>query len=110
MRVIFRLKHGPTVRKKRRKNQQVALAVSAVLTPAAVMACALALWRIGMDMSLTGSFPIPEGIFSHWQVWFVLAGMLQASATALSRYGNAAPEVAVAGGTTKKDPSLHRGG
>lgn len=92
MRVILRLKHGPRVRKKRRKNQQAALAVSGMLTPAALMACALALWRIGTDMSLTGSFPIPHGLFSHWQVWFVAAGVLQAGAVALSRYGNAQPE------------------
>ncbi len=87
MRVILRLKHGPIIRRKRRKNQQVALAASALLTPAAVMACALALWRIGADLALTGPFAIPSGVFSHWQVWFALAALLEVCALSLSRYG-----------------------
>lgn len=92
MRVILRLKHGPVVGKKRRKNQQVALAFSALLTPAAVMAFALGLWRIGNDVALTGPFAITEGLFSHWQVWFTLALVLQASALGLMRYGSASEE------------------
>ena len=89
MRVILRLKHGPPVQPKRRKNQQAALAASTFLTPAAVMACALALWRLGADMGMVGAFPIVQGLFSHWQVWFVVASTLQAVSLALSRYGNA---------------------
>src|SRR5512146_2896108 len=110
MRVILRLRHGPRVRKKRRKNQQTALAVSGMLTPAALMACALALWRIGTDMSLTGSFPIPHGLFSHWQVWFVTAGVMQGASVARSRYGNAEPEEAPRASTHEdKEPSLYGG-
>jgi hypothetical protein len=88
MRVVLRLKHGPKVSRKRRKNQQAALVAAGVLTPAALMAGALALWRIGTDMSITGQFPIAEGLFSHWQIWFAVSIGLQALAVALSRYGN----------------------
>jgi hypothetical protein len=85
--VRIRLSSGTKVRQKRRKNQHVALAMAALLTPAAVMACALAFWRLAADMNATGQFPIPSGLFSHWQVWVTLAASLQCCATLLNRYG-----------------------
>jgi hypothetical protein len=77
------------VRQKRRKNQHVALAMAALLTPAAVMACVLTLWRLAADLNLTGQFPITDGLFSHWQVWVTVGAMLQFSAILLNRYGKA---------------------
>lgn len=85
--VRIRLSSGTRVQHKRRKNQHVALAMAALLTPAAVMACVLAFWRLGADVSVTGQFPISAGLFSHWQVWLALAGSLQFCATILNRYG-----------------------
>jgi hypothetical protein len=77
------------VRQKRRKNQHVALAMASLLTPAAVMACVLTLWRLAADLSVTGQFPITNGLFSHWQVWLTIAATLQFSAVVLNRYGKA---------------------
>jgi hypothetical protein len=77
------------VRQKRRKNQHVALALASLLTPAAVMACVLTLWRLAADLNVTGQFPITEGLFSHWQVWLTVAVTLQFSAILLNRYGKA---------------------
>jgi hypothetical protein len=85
--VKIRLSSETRVRQKRRKNKHVALAMAALLTPAAVMACVLACWRLAADMNATGQFPIPSGFFSHWQIWLALAGSLQFCATALNRYG-----------------------
>lgn len=87
--VRIRLSSETRVRQKRRKNQHVALATAALLTPAAVMACVLACWRLGADLNATGQFPIPSGIFSHWQIWLTLAASLQFCATALNKYGKA---------------------
>ena len=89
--VRIRLSSGARVRHKRRKNQHVALALASLLTPGAVMACVLALWRLAADVSVTGQFPIGDGLFSHWQVWITLAGTLQFSAMLLNRYGKAEP-------------------
>lgn len=75
------------MQQKRRKNQHVALAMASLLTPAAVMACALAFWRLAADVNVTAQFPIARGLFSHWQVWLALAGSLQFCATVLNRYG-----------------------
>ena len=47
----------------------------------------LAFWRIGADLNLTGSFAIPSGLFSHWQVWMGAAALLQLCASVLNRYG-----------------------
>ncbi|MFN3325912.1 MAG: hypothetical protein ACK5AZ_20640 [Bryobacteraceae bacterium] len=87
MLVRIRLRQGPTLRRKRRKNQRLALAAAALLTPAALMACVLALWRLGADLSITSEFAISEGLFSHWQVWLAMAFLLQFAAMWLNRYG-----------------------
>jgi hypothetical protein len=87
--VRIQLSSGARVRQKRRKNQHVALALASLLTPAAVMACVLALWRLAADLSVTGQFPITDGLFSHWQVWLTVAATLQFSAIVLNRYGKA---------------------
>jgi len=91
--VRIRLDSRTRVRQKRRKNQHVALALAALLTPAAVMACVLALWRLAADLNITGRFPISGGLFSHWQIWLTLAASLQFCATLLNRYGKAGAPV-----------------
>jgi hypothetical protein len=58
-----------------------------MLTPAAVLACVLALWRIAADLNWTKQFAIASGLFSHWQVWMVAAFILQTFAYLLDRYG-----------------------
>jgi hypothetical protein len=83
------LSSGARVRQKHRKNQHVALALASLLTPAAVMACVLTLWRLAADLNATGQFPITDGLFSHWQVWLTVAASLQSSAILLNRYGKA---------------------
>ena len=81
------LSSGTRVRQAPRKNRHVALAMASLLTPAAVMACVLTLWRLAADLNFTGQFPIADGLFSHWQVWLTVAATLQFSAILLNRYG-----------------------
>lgn len=85
--IRLRFMRGPKVAKKRDATRQVALALASLLTPAALMALALALWRLGMDLKLTGPFAISKGFFSHWQVWIGTAIALLAAAIYLNRYG-----------------------
>lgn len=87
MRVRIRFGKGPQVSKKRRRNQRVALGLAVLLSPAAFLAAVLGLWRIAADMSLAGNFAISSGLFSHWQVWLVAAGILQVCSHLLNRYG-----------------------
>jgi hypothetical protein len=93
MRVRIRFSQGPKVRRKGRKNKHVALALASLLTPAAVMACVLAFWRLTADFKVTNKFPITHGLFSHWQVWVSGAAVLQLCAVALNRYGNSQPVI-----------------
>ena len=93
MRVRIRFKRGPQVSQKRGKNKHVALAMASLLTPAAVMACVLALWRLTADLNVTRQFPIADGLFSHWQVWVTGATALQLCAVVLNRYGNPQPVI-----------------
>jgi len=88
MRVRIRFSRGTQVLQQGRKNQHVALALASLLTPAAVMACALAFWRLSADFKVTNQFPITVGLFSHWQVWVSVAAVLQLFAVVLNRYGN----------------------
>jgi|SRR5271170_5394682 len=88
MRVRIRFSRGPRVSQKRGKNKHVALALASLLTPAAVMACVFAFWRLTADLNVTKQFPIADGLFSHWQVWVSGATLLQLFAVMLNRYGN----------------------
>jgi hypothetical protein len=82
-----RIRFARRTRTATRRNQRIALAVAALLTPAAAVAAALALWRIGADLNWANSFAIPSGIFSHWQVWLGAAAALQLCSRALNKYG-----------------------
>jgi hypothetical protein len=75
------------VRRQGGKNRNLAAAFAALVTPAALMACALGLWRLGADMGFFSDFAIATGIFSHWQVWLAIAGVLQLVASSLNHYG-----------------------
>ena len=87
MQLRIRLGQGPQLKQKRNASRRVALALSALLTPAALMAFALAFWRFGADMNWTGRFAISEGLFSHWQVWGAVGTAIEVCAVALNRYG-----------------------
>ena len=85
--VRMRFGRGRQVYRVRGKNRRLALALSALLTPSAVMASVLGFWRLAADMKWTGEFGISSGLFSHWQVWLGSAALLQWVAWALNRYG-----------------------
>ncbi len=85
--IRIRFGPGPKVAKGRRKNRRAALAVAALLTPAAAMALVLGFWAIAADLSWTSSFAISSGLFSHWQVWLGGAAVLQSCSRILNRYG-----------------------
>jgi hypothetical protein len=88
----IRLGRPSRVRRQGRKNRRVALAMAALLTPASLMAFALAFWRIAADLKWAGEFAIAHGMFSHWQVWIAMAFLLQGCAILLNRYGSATGE------------------
>ena len=87
MRIRLRFEHGARIQYRQGKNRRVALAAASLLAPAAVGAFLLAIWRLAADMRYAGEFAIPEGIFSHWHVWFAIAGLLTLVCIRLNRYG-----------------------
>ncbi|MGA2721945.1 MAG: hypothetical protein ABSG79_05975 [Bryobacteraceae bacterium] len=89
-----RIRFARRTRTATRRNQRIALVVAALLTPAAAIAAALALWRIGADLNWANSFAIPSGIFSHWQVWLGAAAALQLCSRLLNKYGKGRDRVA----------------
>jgi hypothetical protein len=84
--VRIRLKRGRPLLHRPGKNRHVASALGALLTPAALMAYVLGFWRLASDIGVAGEFGI-TGVFSHWQIWILLAGMLQTAGHVLNRYG-----------------------
>ncbi len=82
----------PALGRKLARSRELALLLSTLLTPAAVMALVLGCWRLGSDLNWTGEFAISRGLFSHWQVWIALAGVLQTCASILNRYGRGGRE------------------
>jgi|ERR1700685_2877791 hypothetical protein len=80
------LKRGRPLLRKPGTNRQVALGLGALLTPAALMAYVLGFWRLAADLGVAGEFGI-TGVFSHWQIWIVIAALLHLSGYVLNRYG-----------------------
>ena len=86
--VRIRFEKGRAIRNRGPKpNRKLALALAALLTPAALIASVLAAWRIAADLNVASGFAIPSGIFSHWQVWLGAAVALQLCSRVLNRYG-----------------------
>ncbi|HLK19188.1 MAG TPA: hypothetical protein VKT81_09535 [Bryobacteraceae bacterium] len=65
-------------------SAQAADVLVALVTPSAVIAFVMGLWRLTADVGWTETFPITSGFFSHWIVWIALAIGLKFSATALA--------------------------
>jgi uncharacterized membrane protein YidH (DUF202 family) len=59
--------------------------VGAFLTPAAVLASVMGIWRLGADLGLTGDFIVSTGLFSHWLVWMMLALVLKMTGSLIHR-------------------------
>jgi hypothetical protein len=92
MKLRIRLRVGPDFERKLARNRELASMIAALLTPAAAMALILGVWRIGSDLKWTGEFAITRGVFSHWQVWIAVAGVLETCAYILRRYGRGGGE------------------
>lgn len=80
--------------------EQATNLAGAFLRPASVVALVLALWRLGADLGLTADFIISGGLFSHWQVWMMLAFVLKITGSLINRA--AEPKNAEAGESTAK--------
>jgi len=92
MKVRIRLRLGPSPAKGFERCRELAGMSAALLTPAAVMAFALGLWRLTADMQWTGQFVFATGLLSHWQVWVAVAAVLEACALILNRFGKGGGE------------------
>ncbi len=84
IRIRFRL--GPEFDQAQVSKLQLASFAAELLTPAALMALVLGLWRFSVDLSLSSQFPISHGLFSHWQVWIAVGVLLLSCAAILNRH------------------------
>jgi hypothetical protein len=73
------------VRKLIDQPRRYAPVVSYLMTPVALVAYALAFWRLGADLNWMGEFFISQGLLSRWQVWLALAIATQLAAKELNR-------------------------
>ncbi|SRR5581483_4875865 len=66
-------------------SRQLANVLVALLTPAALVALVLGIWRVCTDLGWATTFLISSGFFSHWQVWIALSiGLKMLSSTLIS--------------------------
>jgi hypothetical protein len=84
MKVRIRFRLGPESERKA-ANRKAASVAAALLAPIALMALALGVWRLSVDLDPSVQFPISRGFFSHWQVWIAVAGALGICASILNR-------------------------
>jgi hypothetical protein len=95
MLVRIRIGKGPNLFLRQRRKQKLAHALAALLTPAALMAFALGIWRIAAGFNWAGGFAIASGVFSYWETWIGLGIALQLGSRVLNRYGKESSEAAV---------------
>jgi hypothetical protein len=67
---------------------QLANVLVALLTPAAVVALVMGIWRVSADLGWAGAFLIAGGFFSHWQVWIALSISLKMLSSTLIAWGS----------------------
>jgi hypothetical protein len=67
---------------------QSANVLVALLTPAALVAFAMGIWRVCADLGWAAAFPITGGLFSHWQVWVALSVGLKMLSSTLIAWGS----------------------
>jgi hypothetical protein len=67
---------------------QLANILVALLTPAAVVAFVMGMWRVCADLGWAGAFLISGGFFSHWQVWIALSIGLKMLSSTLIAWGS----------------------
>ena len=60
--------------------------LAVMLTPLAVLAGALGVWRLAADPGWTNHFFIAHGLLSHCQVWFTVAIAVRASSRGLNKW------------------------
>src|SRR5258708_25530073 len=69
-----------------RASEETADLLVALITPAAVIALVLGLWRLTADLEWTGSFLISNAFFSHWQGSVSLVNTLKLGSSALAPF------------------------
>ena len=57
-----------------------------LLTPVAVVAAAMGVWRLGADPGWTNQFFITDGLLSHWQAWFAVGIGAHTSGRGLNKW------------------------
>ena len=67
---------------------QLANILVALLTPAAMVAFVMGIWRVCADLGWAGAFLINSGFFSHWQVWIALSIGLKMLSSMLIAWGS----------------------
>src|SRR5436309_1042900 len=76
-----------------RSRQEMALALAALLTPAALVAFTICFWSFAAELQWTNGFFVNSGLFSHWQVWLILAAGQLACARLLISYSQSGTEL-----------------
>jgi hypothetical protein len=105
--VLSNVRLQSIVRRTVATSAQAADVLVALVTPSAVIALVMGLWRLTADLDWTDTFPISTGFFSHWQVWIALSIGLKFGASALAaklnpaEAGQPADEVGRASGLPK---------
>jgi hypothetical protein len=67
---------------------QLANVLVGLLTPAAMLALVMGLWRVAADLGWASAFLFTAGFFSHWQVWIALSIGLKMLSFTLFAWGS----------------------
>jgi len=68
--------------------KQLALAVGSLLMPLALVAFTVSFWGFAAEFRWASGFFITVGLFSHWQIWLLVAAVFLLLSRLLSSYGS----------------------
>lgn len=96
MRVVARIHTKPEVciRRDRKPNRHLAAIGGSMALSLALLCFLVCAWRWSYELSWTSRFLVTGGVLSHWQVWFLAGGLLQALAVKLAHYAEPRPKPA----------------
>lgn len=88
MQIVLRIRtpRAKPVERGRRPNRRLALLGASLLLLGGWLSLGVCLWRWAFELGLSGGFPIPDGLLSHWQVWFLGGVGLNIAGVSLARY------------------------
>lgn len=81
---------------------QLALGLSSLFAPLALLAFTLAFWAFAAEVQWANAFFFSQTLFAHWEVWLALAALLLLLGHGLAKIGSKETSI-----SSQRNPDYH---